>query len=60
VKFILFMIIITNGTAIVDTQEFDSLVACEAAGTKLIFEIRKNDKYYIGTADSRAWCVEKG
>jgi len=59
-KFILFMILITNGTTMIDTEEFNSLEACEAAGAKLISEIKKNDEYHIGTGSSRTWCIEKG
>jgi hypothetical protein len=64
-KFILFVILVTNQvnstnvTAGIETQEFDSEEACEAAGAKVMSEFERSG-FALGTTGSRAWCVKKG
>ena len=60
-KYILFIILVTsNNDTSITTQEFDSLNACEAAGSRIIAEIRNTPEYSIGSGGSRTYCVKKG
>lgn len=60
-KYILFIILVsTNNATNITTQEFDSLEACEAAGSRVIEEIRNTPEYSIGPGGSRTYCINKG
>jgi len=61
-KYVLFVLLVLGDSITMHMQEFDSRNACEAAGSRLIEELRKGvkDGYSIGTKGTRTWCVEKG
>lgn len=57
-KYILFILLVTSdGTSQIHTQEFDSRSACESAGERVIDELRRTPNRRIGSSGSRTWCM---
>ena len=59
-KYILYLFVIHGSSLAIDSQEFDSQAACEAAREVVLEEARDIVRSDAGYHQRRAFCVAKG